>query len=354
MAVAGAATSADFWIGSYTRPGESAGIYSARLNLDTGEISGPILRAEAPNPSALALSPDGKSLYAVLEFTRGTINAYRVKPDLGLESLGQKTFAGGGPCHLSVARDGKMLFAAAYGGGSVAAFPIESDGRLGSALSVTQHKGSGPVKGRQEGPHMHYAAADPTSFNAYAVCLGSDSILQFRIMPEGLVPLDPPAVKTAPGAGPRHLAMTKSGGVVFSCNELNLTVDAWTRDVKKGNLSLQATLPAGPGLSSAAGDSLAAIQLHPSEKFLYVSTRGKSGVSLFAVKGHTLTFKKWFPLNVKTPRSVMIDPSGKWLVAAGQDSNTLASYRINNRTGDLTASGHTASSFAPTWIEFKR
>jgi 6-phosphogluconolactonase len=354
MAVAGAATSADFWIGSYTRTGESAGIYSARLNLETGEISAPALRAEAPNPSALALSPDGRSLYAVLEFTSGTINAYRVGPGLSLSALGQQNFDGGGPCHLSVAPDGKTLLAAAYGGGSVGAFPIGEDGGLGAPLSVTKHRGSGPVKGRQEGPHMHYVTADAASHHAYAACLGSDTILQFKITQEGLVPLDQPLVKAAPGAGPRHLVMTKSGQLVFSCNELNLTVDVWSRDIKLGNLSLLSTLTAGPGLSAAEGDSLAAIQLHPSEKFLYVSTRGKSGVSLFGVEARTLTFKKWFPLSVKTPRSVVIDPSGKWLIAAGQDSNTVASYKIDTRTGDLKASGHSTKAFAPTWIEFAR
>ncbi|MCA9084845.1 MAG: beta-propeller fold lactonase family protein, partial [Planctomycetaceae bacterium] len=37
-----------------------------------------------------------------------------------------------------------------------------------------------------------------------------------------------------------------------------------------------------------------------------------------------------------TPRNFNIDPSGKWLLAAGQDSHTLASFEINQESGELT------------------
>ena len=37
----------------------------------------------------------------------------------------------------------------------------------------------------------------------------------------------------------------------------------------------------------------------------------------------------------KTPRSFDIDPSGRWLFAAGEGSGKLAGYRIDAKTGDL-------------------
>ena len=48
----------------------------------------------------------------------------------------------------------------------------------------------------------------------------------------------------------------------------------------------------------------------------------------------------------KTPRSCNIDPSGRYLIAAGQNSATLASYRIK-ANGTLDLIGTTASGQSP-------
>ena len=37
----------------------------------------------------------------------------------------------------------------------------------------------------------------------------------------------------------------------------------------------------------------------------------------------------------KTPRDFNIDPSGKWLIAANQDSSTIAVFEINSIDGTL-------------------
>ena len=47
------------FIGTYTRDNNgSKGIYSIKLNLETGELSAPTVAAETQGPSYLALSPD--------------------------------------------------------------------------------------------------------------------------------------------------------------------------------------------------------------------------------------------------------------------------------------------------------
>ncbi len=42
------------------------------------------------------------------------------------------------------------------------------------------------------------------------------------------------------------------------------------------------------------------------------------------------------PANVKVPRGFAISPDGGWLVAAGQNDNSLASHKIDPATGKLT------------------
>ena len=42
------------------------------------------------------------------------------------------------------------------------------------------------------------------------------------------------------------------------------------------------------------------------------------------------------PTRGATPRNFNLDPTGRWLLAAGQDSHTLASFEVNQGTGELT------------------
>ena len=45
------------YFGTYTKGSDSKGIYSSKLNLKTGELTTPELRAEIANPSFLAIAP---------------------------------------------------------------------------------------------------------------------------------------------------------------------------------------------------------------------------------------------------------------------------------------------------------
>ena len=42
------------------------------------------------------------------------------------------------------------------------------------------------------------------------------------------------------------------------------------------------------------------------------------------------------PAGVKTPRNFVIDPSGKWLLAGGQNSDRVAVHAVDPETGKLT------------------
>jgi flagellar FliL protein len=58
------------------------------------------------------------------------------------------------------------------------------------------------------------------------------------------------------------------------------------------------------------------------------------------------------PAGVKTPRGMNIDPSGNWLLVAGQDDNVIKSFRINTKTGKLTPSGFSLAVSKPVDIAF--
>ena len=59
--------------------------------------------------------------------------------------------------------------------------------------------------------------------------------------------------------------------------------------------------------------------LHPSGKWLYVSTRnpGHDMISVFTIDGQGgLKLVQCAPSPVKCPRSIGLDPTGHWMIAA--------------------------------------
>ena len=73
------------------------------------------------------------------------------------------------------------MLVANYGGGSVAALPIEADGRLKPATAFIQHTGSSVNPKRQKEPHAHSINVDPDNRFAYVADLGLDKILDLPL-----------------------------------------------------------------------------------------------------------------------------------------------------------------------------
>src|SRR5436190_8233475 len=170
------------YIGTYSG-GKSKGIYISKFDGATGKLSAPELAAEAKNPSFLCLHPDRKFLYSVGETDSfegkktGVVSAYRIEESSGkLTLLNQQPSEGTGPCHLALDKSGKCLLVANYGSGSIAALPVEKDGKLGPAETKIQHSGSSINPSRQAGPHAHFITLDLESHFVLTCDLGLDKV----------------------------------------------------------------------------------------------------------------------------------------------------------------------------------
>ena len=51
------------------------------------------------------------------------------------------------------------------------------------------------------------------------------------------------------------------------------------------------------------------------------------------------------------PRGIRIDPSGQYLVAAGEKSDQLSVYKIDQRTGELTDRRRYPVGSGANWVE---
>ncbi len=351
------------YVGTYTGP-KSQGIYQFQLDLAGGKCTSPVLAAEVKNPSFLAIHPTTKYLYAVSEISdpakgrTGGVSAFTLDRATGkLTALNAQSSGGAGPCHLVVDPSGRSVLVANYGGGSVAALPIDADGTLRPAAAKIQHTGSSVNPSRQKEPHAHSINVDPTDRFAIAADLGLDKLLVYRFDPasSSLSANDPPSAAVPPGSGPRHFAFHPDGKFAYAINEILCTLTAFAYDGQRGVLTALetvTTLPAGETLKPEY--STAEVQVHPSGKFVYGSNRGHDSISVFAVDPQRgkLTPVQNQPTLGKTPRGFGIDPTGQFLLAGNQDSHTITVFRIDAQTGRLSPTGQQVEVGTPVCVKF--
>jgi 6-phosphogluconolactonase len=350
------------YIGTYTWEKRSRGIYLAKLDLSSGQISAPEAVADATHPTFLAIHPNGRWLYSnveVSDFQRqrsGAVRAFAIDQSTGaLTALNQQPTNSPGTCHVIVHPAGRHLLAANYAGGSAVVLPIRDDGSLGPVCSLVQHEGKGPNSSRQEAPHAHSTTLDPAGRFALVCDLGVDKVYSYRFDAERgtLTPNDPPAAVMAAGAGPRHLAFHPNGRYLYVINELNNTVTVLAYEAATGAMSevqTIGTLPEG----FRGNNTTAEVQVHPSGRFLYGSNRGHNSIAMFSIDPASgrLTAMGHEPSGGRNPRNFSVDPTGQFLLAANQDTNNVVVFRIDGTTGRLTANGSVASVPMPVCVKF--
>lgn len=344
------------YIGTYTNE-SSRGIYRVTLD-DAGQLSEPTLVAEITNPSFFVEHPTKPILYAISEVSdfrgesAGAVVAYEVHPDGTFHELNRESTGGPGPAYVSVSHDGRAIFVANYGGGSVAMLPTNDDGSLRPPSAVVQHHGSGPVAGRQDKPHAHAVHPFPSGTFVLACDLGTDELITYRYdIDRGT--LDRVAVtKTKPGDGPRHGRFSADGGRLYVVNELANTVAVYRLVDGQFDRYQAVTTEAATGPEK---NKAAELLIHPAGPWLYATNRGENSLVTFEI-GADGRLK---PLGeVKTgganPRSFAIDPAGRFIIVANQESATLDAFAIDPTTGLPAATDRREEISRPNFVRFGR
>lgn len=347
-----------FYVGTYTDSG-SEGIYRFGIDLATGKLHSNGLAALSENPSYLALTRDGKYLLAVRETQddnnqkMGYIELFSVDGSGNLSSVNKVSSGGAHPCHVTVNEDGAVL-ASNYTGGNIALMHIQPTGELSEVLSVDQHTGTGPVKERQEKPHVHSALFEPEGKRIFVADLGIDQIKVYTIDKStfALKPNKYPEIKMAPGSGPRHMVIHPNNKLLFVVNELKSTVSV-VHLLENGSFKIGETvsiLPVGFSKPNTGAD----IHLSPDGNFLYVSNRGMNSIAIFAVqqKESKIRLLGQEDTRGEMPRNFTLTPDGEYLLVANQNSDNIVAFKRNSETGLLTFTDQ-INAFKPVCLLFK-
>jgi 6-phosphogluconolactonase len=340
----------------------SKGIYAYTFDAATGDLNQIGLAAEADNPTFLTLSPNGDLVFVANELEHhegkdsGAISSYTLdRKQAKLSKIDETASLGGATCHVAVDHTGRSVFAANYTGGSAASFSISNDGHLSPAVSFEQYTGHGPNPDRQQAPHAHRVTVSPDNRFLLVNDLGLDEIHIYRLdaATAKLTPNDPPAWKSAPGAGPRALQFHPNGKWAYCVTEMASTVDVLRWDSHQGTLETIQEVSLKPeGYQGITGGCDIIFDHHA--HFAYAADRFDDIIVTFAVSPSDgkLTLLNRSPCGGKIPRHLALDPSGRWLLIANQVSDNIAVLARDPRSGQLKNSAKSFPLSKPQCLVF--
>jgi len=316
--------------------GHGDGIYCFDFDPVRGSLQHRHLQP-ATNPSYLCI-PSTKYLYThteVLEVNKPRVQAFKINEyDFSLQLMNEQEIPGGCPCYINYSKRSNCILVTCYETGNTIIYPLAQDGKLLPQAKILQHEGSSVNKLRQEKAHPHAVVIDENFNNIFVTDLGTDKVMVYHIDEhngkfEGELRQ---AVILPPGSGPRHIIVHAETKFAFVLNELTATVTAMRNcDEELEPVCTFQTLPK----EFKAVPSAAAIRISEDGKFIYISERGDDCIVVlrFDSDNENIEMIARQKTMGKTPRDINLDPTGNWLLAANQDSDSVAVFRVDKNTG---------------------
>ncbi|EFA78142.1 3-carboxymuconate cyclase [Heterostelium album PN500] len=342
------------YIGTYHPNGE--GVYLYSMNKETGALTRKSVVSTKESPAQLVIDSVNNKLYTASEITNyqggnnGSVISYSIDVASGSLTFIQECDALGGlPCHLSLDNENKHLMVANYACGSVAVFPIGSDGAVSKSSSFFKTAGDvGPLRAEgsqpgsfsisgHDGVHAHWIGTDRSGRYAFHTDLGQDRIYQWKYSNGNLAPNSPAWIPAASkGCGPRHLVFHPSKDYAYIINEESSTVTHYDFDSNTGLLKERSTISnfeAGyKGSSFGSG-----IVVSPCGKRIYALNRLRNTITHFDISEQdgSLSFIEEVWTRGDFPRALTIDPTHRFLYVLNQRSDNITYFTIDQQSGKL-------------------
>jgi len=305
----------------------------------------------------MAASADGRFLYAATRAQPYRAHAFAIDERTGeLTALSATPLPDTYP-YIALDRSGRFLLGASYAGSVVSVHAVGRDGRVAAATSQVF-----PV-----GRNAHAIGVDRSNRFVYVPALGTDQIFQFTFdaTTGTLRSNTPPAVLLPPNTGPRHFVISGDNRFLYALSEFLATVTTFALDAATGLLTEVATtntlphdtplVPGAPrgGTRNVDHDIWAAdIHLTPDGTLMYVSERTSSVITALRVDpvSGAVAVLSSAPTE-RQPRGFAIDPSGRFLIAAGEKSASISVHAIDAPTGALALIDRYPAGQGANWVQ---
>jgi 6-phosphogluconolactonase len=374
------------YVGSYTEivagdfGGHGEGISCFAFDASAGELK--LLNNQFQiNPSYLSIASimhsssieleniSSKYLFAVSEILaskKPVIHSYTINENYSLSLINTQAIEGGCPCHIHYFKnaEGQSFTASAcYETGNLLIHNINveptADVNFHEPLNI-YHKGSSQHPSRQTHAHAHCTFFDIES-NKLLVCdLGLDQVKVYSVQKNKenskaenkneFTAVEEQIISLPAGSGPRHICFDENYAYGFIINELNGSVTIIKYNAEKKEYDIKGNFDVSGQLSGSLNESVntstsidtdlgaAAIRVSADVRFVYTSMRSDNTIRLFAFDriSESLNYIASYPTGGTTPRDFTIDPTGKWLLVAHQDSDTIAIFNVNSYNGTLS------------------
>ena len=314
--------------------GHGEGIYVFDFDDANGTLSF-LYKEKSRNASYLSLDKEKQLLYTFQELIKDKkpkLRTYSIS-EKHLKLINEQDISGGLPCHLLQIPNKNILAVACYETGNLLVFPLDGKGIPNVASQEIKHQGISANALRQEAPHAHMICYNLNDGFIYAPDLGIDKVIVYNVSDNNQL-IENYQISVPKGGGPRHMVFHPSNNYAFIMNELTGMVSLLKNEegkfVWRANIQ---SLPDNPIQDASAS----AIKISQSGRFIYCGNRSISAISILEFDVETESLKLIGSQSTfgKTPRDFTLDPSGKWLLVANQDSDTLVVFSVDSNTGLL-------------------
>jgi len=271
----------------------------------------PATVAGHPHPFAIAISPDGRSLYvADTESSPGSISQYDVGVGGGLTPKSPATVTTPeNPGAIAVSPDGKSVYVTDSGG--VSQFDVMPGGMLTPKSPETVPAGGSPAG----------VAVSPDGRSVYVTNFFSENISQYNVGTGGVLTSKSPATVAA-GSSPDKITLTPDGTSAYVSDVNGFEVSQYS--IGSGGVLVAKSPP-----TVHAGHFSEGIAVSPNGKVVYVDDESGSVIERYGIgSGGALSLLSETPTAMEGPVGIAISPDGKSLYATVYYGNVVSQYDV--------------------------
>lgn len=339
-----------------------------------GDGSLKLMEHTAENIAAgyIAISADQKYLYTVNEIkrrpdvvtTEGGIYAYEINQNNGsLRELNHISSCGVFPNYIALTPDGKHLYAVNYGSedmvvrsrkneqgeyvlehvyeeSSMIAVDLQNNGSLGDVHDLYTFSGepSRYFEWFQSAPHPHCIGLDPTGQMILVADRGCDRIMTCRYNENSSRFCDFHEYATEHGVGPRNCVFHPTLPYVYVVGEVKPYVTVYKYNPQTAELSEKVScLTTDAKLEYMQKDNFfdcahpSDIRIHPNGEFLYVANRGPDTIACFRISWEdgTLTYLQDVSTEGRFPWSMDFSGDGSNLFVGNKMSECVSAFIVD-------------------------